>query len=306
MGHLLALDSCKCEQRAQQEINSLGEAIVTPLVLPEWQMALKGHPDKEFAAYITSGIEQGFRLGYQRREVPRLQQARGNMSTPEPEVVTNYLERETSLGRMVRVKEGSKSIKNIHISPMGMIPKKNRPGKWRLIVDLSSPKGASVNDGISATWSSLAYTTVDHLAEIILSMGRGAYMVKADIKEAYRMVPVHPSDRDLLGVRWGKEVFVDQVLPFGLRSAPKIFSAVADAAQWILCQEGVSPILHYLDYLIWVSKSHSKATAKKERGENLQKAGHPTRASKVGGPNHLPHVPRNRSGHRRHATEAAT
>ena len=226
---------------------------------------MKDHPDKEFAAYITSGIEQGFRLGYQRREVPHLQQASGNMSTPEPEIVTSYLDRETSLGRMGRVKEGSKPTRNIHISPMGMIPKKNRPGKWRLIVDLSSPKGASVNDGISAAWSSLAYSTVDHLAEIILSMGRGAHMVKADIKEAYRMVPVHPADRDLLGVRWGKEVFVDRVLPFGLRSAPKIFSAVADAAQWILCQQGVSPILHYLDDFIWVSKSHAEAAAKKER-----------------------------------------
>ena len=73
MGHLRALDSCKGAQRTQQEINPFVEAIVTPLVLPEWQMALKDHRDKEFAAYITSGIDQGFRLRYQRREVPHLQ-----------------------------------------------------------------------------------------------------------------------------------------------------------------------------------------------------------------------------------------
>ena len=46
------------------------------------------------------------------------------MSTPEPEVVTSYLDRETSLGRMVGVKEESKPIKKIHISSMEMIPKK--------------------------------------------------------------------------------------------------------------------------------------------------------------------------------------
>ena len=34
------------------------------------------------------------------------------------------------------------------ISPFGVIPKGHTPGKWRLIVDLSSPKGGSVNDGI--------------------------------------------------------------------------------------------------------------------------------------------------------------
>jgi len=36
------------------------------------------------------------------------------------------------------------------------------------------------------------------------------------------------------------------VLPFGLRSAPKIYNAVADALQWILRREGID-IFHYLD-----------------------------------------------------------
>ena len=43
-----------------------------------------------------------------------------------------------------------------------MIPK-SEPGKWRLIVDLSSPKGASVNDGISKELCSLSYVHVDDI-----------------------------------------------------------------------------------------------------------------------------------------------
>ncbi len=40
-------------------------------------------------------------------------------------------------------------------------------------------------------------------------------------------------------------------MPFGLRSAPKIFTAVADAVQWIEEQEGVKFVIHYLnDYLV--------------------------------------------------------
>ena len=50
-------------------------------------------------------------------------------------------------------------------------------------------------------------------------------MSKLDIKLAYRLVPVHPQDRYLLGVG---AYYVDAALPFGLRSAPKIFTAVAD------------------------------------------------------------------------------
>ena len=45
----------------------------------------------------------------------------------------------------------------IHISS---IPKRNQPGKWRLIVDLSNPEGHSVNNGIDAGVCSLSYVTM--------------------------------------------------------------------------------------------------------------------------------------------------
>ena len=53
-------------------------------------------------------------------------------------------------------------------------------------------------------------------------------MVKADIQEAYRIVPVHPEDQPLLGVQWNSCIYMDKMLLFGLRSAHKIFSAVAE------------------------------------------------------------------------------
>ena len=59
-------------------------------------------------------------------------------------------------------------------------------------------------------------------------------LAKADIESAYRLIPVHPQDRPLLAVRWNGEIFIDVMLPFGLRSAAKIFNAVADALNWHL------------------------------------------------------------------------
>ena len=47
------------------------------------------------------------------------------------------------------------------------------------------------------------------------------------------MLPIYPDDQNLLGVQWEGERYTDGALPFGLRSALKIFSAVADALQWI-------------------------------------------------------------------------
>ena len=46
-------------------------------------------------------------------------------------------------------------------------------------------------------------------------------MAKLDIKSAFRIATVHLEDRFLLGVQWDNRIYVDMVLPFGLRSAPK-------------------------------------------------------------------------------------
>ena len=46
---------------------------------------------------------------------------------------------------------------------------------------------------------------------------------------------------------WEGRVYIDRQLPFGLASAPAIFSAVAEALEWVLRRRGVRGILHYLD-----------------------------------------------------------
>ena len=38
----------------------------------------------------------------------------------------------------------------VQVIPIGLIPKKNKPIKFRMIVDLSSPTGRNVNDSISS------------------------------------------------------------------------------------------------------------------------------------------------------------
>ena len=147
-------------------------------------------------------------------------------------------------------------IQGLTISPIGVIPKRNRPNKWRLIVDLSSPKGESVNDGISSTLCSLTYASIDDAVGLLRTLGAGVLMAKLDLKDAYRMVPVHPHDRSLL-VQWKEGIFIDGTLPFGLRSAPKIFSAVADGLIWMVHSEGFVHSLHYLDDFLLLGPPNS-------------------------------------------------
>ena len=132
-----------------------------------------------------------------------------------------------------------------------------------MIVDLSAPQGMNVNDGIDSELSSLSYSSMDHLASLVVSVGKGSLLVKADIQETYRIIPVHLEDQHLLGVQWEDTVHIDWVLPFSLWSAPKLFSAVADALQWILHKKGITKGLHYLDDLILVAGDLHRAELQK-------------------------------------------
>ena len=69
---------------------------------------------------------------------------------------------------------------------------------------------------------------MDQALLFIQELGRGTLLAKCDLKCAYRMVPVHPDDQHLLGISWRGSTYSDTAPPFGLRSAPKVFSAVAN------------------------------------------------------------------------------
>ena len=130
-----------------------------------------------------------------------------------------------------------------------------------MIVDLSSPKNFSVNDNLHRNLTHVAYSSVDDAAAIIHNLGRHALMAKFDIKDAYRLIPVHPQDRHFLGIRWQGAIYVDCQLPFGLASAPAIFSAVAQALEWILRDRGVHHMIHYLDDFLILRAPNSQECA---------------------------------------------
>ncbi len=161
-----------------------------------------------------------------------------------PEVIDEYIAHESRAGRFV----GPVAMRSPgHPHQQVRVISKGHTGKWHLITDLSSPEGASINDGIDPGLCSLRYTSVQKVAQAALQLGPGTLLTKLDVKSAYRLLPVHPEDRRLLGVHWGDELYVDAMLPFGLWSAPKIFTAVADALEWCFRREGVAWIDHYLD-----------------------------------------------------------
>ena len=193
-----------------------------------------------FKNWLFDGLAHGFRIVFDRSS--RLVAATQNLpsATLQESVVSEY---QLSLGHFT----GPLPEVGIHVNPVGVIPKGHTPGKWRVITDLSSPAGGSVNDGIDPHACSMTYVTVDAVASMVNKLGGGALLAKIDIEAAYRLIPVHPLDRPLLGIKWERKVYCDCMLPFGLRSAPKIFNALADSFEWIIRRKGVAYTAHYLD-----------------------------------------------------------
>ena len=88
----------------------------------------------------------------------------------------------------------------------------------------------------------------------ILRVGCAAQPSKLDIKDAYWIVPVYTQ---MTGLSWvcngeGTTMCMDTRLPFRLRSAPKIFTALADIVQWLIIDRGVDFCIHYLDDYLFV------------------------------------------------------
>lgn len=141
-----------------------------------------------------------------------------------------------------------------------MLRRGGSSGKWRMIYHLSAPAGQSINDFISKEnlSFSLHYASVDDATSILSRLGKGALLAKVDLKSAFRMVPVHRDDWELLGIYWKQAYYVDTCLPFGLRSAPYLFNQFAEALQWILQNNyDFRWLIHYLDDYLIISHTDS-------------------------------------------------
>ena len=196
-------------------------------------------------AYLVEGFTFGFRLGYSGQ---RQFCVFPNMSTCQQckDVISQKIKAEVALGRLKGPFQNP-PFKNMQISPIGCVPKKST-GDFRLIHHLSYPFGTSINDGISSELSTVSYCSFDDAIDALLKLGKGALMCKTDIESAFRLIPVHHSDHELLSYKWQSQFYYDSCLPFGCRSSPAIFERFSTAVEWIAQKHlNIPDIIHILD-----------------------------------------------------------
>ena len=285
---LLCLDACRHKREHRNEVHS---GIATPLLLEEWAKSLASHPDQAFARYICAGWKEGFQVEFQHGSP--LKSATRNMQSAldHPEVVREYLQKECRLGRMLGPFPTAEQLPQLHINRFGVIPNGHNSGKFRLITDLSFPLKQSVNEGIDAELSTSVYTKVEEVAARAAANGRGALLAKVDIRSGIPPNTGSPSRPPAASHEMDGDIYVDPMLPFGLRSAPKIFNVLADALQWHLIKPGVQVLLHYLDDYIVIGPPHSQLchTWLLILVDECSRLGVPIAAHKTEGPSTVPY-----------------
>ena len=89
--------------------------------------------------------------------------------------------------------------------------------------------------------------------------GRVVFLAKTDIKSAFGIVPIHPADYSLMGIKFDNLYYFDQCLPMGLSSSCKIFEAFSTALEWLSVHRlGASSVLHILDDFLFIAKTKDR------------------------------------------------
>ena len=187
--------------------------------------------------YVIDGFQNGFRIGYEGKREIRWQESVVSPILQERLLLDSQVKKEVKAGRVLGPLPNISPSwwKYAMVSPISLIPKKSMgvviPGKWRLIFNLSWGKlwGLSVNDGIDKFDFSFNFITFKRICKLARKVGLGGFMWKADLLDAFRFVPMHPDDIPLLGYSFNDELYFETCLPFGVRSGPGIFAAVAKA-----------------------------------------------------------------------------
>jgi hypothetical protein len=238
----------------------------SPLWRPGWKALLQDYPDPALPLLVDNILEFGTLLGYSGPE-QRIFSKNLQSAQLRPEEITKKIADDLALGRIREV--FPKASDPFICSPLGLVPKPNN--KFRPIHHLSYPPATSVNDFIDSEAAYFRFVKFEEILAMILQAGQGCIMIKRDMKDAFRLIPIAPQHQWLMGLQWEGRFYQELVLPFGLRTAPVIFNVIAEAWEWILKSFlPWAPIKHYLDDTIgaFPASGRRKLTAWKS-GYNL-------------------------------------
>jgi len=126
-------------------------------------------------------------------------------------------------------------------SRLFVVPKPN--GKWRPVIDLKA-----LNQYVKVPKFSM-----ETLQSIWSALMPGNYAFSLDLQDAYFHIPIHRSHRKFLRFVVGGRVYQFRALPFGLSSAPWIFTQIMSQVKTIAHLRNIQLYLYFDDWLVQVA-----------------------------------------------------
>lgn len=131
---------------------------------------------------------------------------------------------------------------DLFISNIFVVPKKN--GKLRPVINLRS-----LNEFVS-----YEKFKQENLNQILSILQKGDYFCSVDLKDAYFSVPIAKEFQRYLSFQWNGRIYCFTVLPFGLSSAPRIFTKILKPVYAYLRSTGIR-CSYYLDDSLIMNQS---------------------------------------------------
>jgi hypothetical protein len=141
-------------------------------------------------------------------------------------------------------------------SPLNIIPKPGKPGKYRLIQNLSHPnsprpgEALSINLQVDSSLFLCEWGTFHTTCTLIHTLPRGSQGATRDVAEVYRTIPLHPSQWPALVVHVANKpalFAVDTALCFGYGPSAGTYGTVRDAGLDIFRAAGIGPVIAWVD-----------------------------------------------------------
>ena len=132
----------------------------------------------------------------------------------------------------------------------GIMTRGKPNGSVRIILNLSSPKGRAVNEGIDPDQFPTVMSSTTKWLRALKRAGPGCKMAKCDWSDAYKHLSVHQDDLDLQWFQWLGKGFCELSLVFGGASSAGLFDRLAKVVLGIVIERsGIDPnlVIQHLD-----------------------------------------------------------
>jgi hypothetical protein len=242
---------CALEQRKLQAL--------TPYKPMAWEHALRQAGLLEKYKHLPSSMQFGFDLHIPRITRTQAPPNKNSIDLPEHaeafrKIVAAEFEKGRYLGRCSRA-ELESLIGPFQTSPIGIIPKPGRPGHFRNIQNFSFPHkvsrafpNPSINSQIDAAEFPTTWGTFSTVALVASRLPPGSQAATRDVAEAYRTIPLHPSQWPGAVVRLDNDLFtVDASMSFGNCPSSGVYGCVGDAGTELFRYNGMGPVSKWVD-----------------------------------------------------------